>query len=399
MNTESPRARSLGTRSQDAAGVLEAARELLATPIVTVARSPETLTLIRRHATALRTMFSTQLGYHLIVESSFARLVKSPPEATAPLRRTFRRSGAALDAQTCTLVALACAALLAPGVGEQILISQLVAQIRSDAAEQGIALSDDLSERRRLVAALTVLTGWGVLAETDGTVAQWGDTVGGEALLTVCRPLLPHLLVRSIGPSTTLADILAPDTEAPRRRLRRRLTEDPVVLREDLSAEELDVLSRERSELTRLLNENFGLTLEVRAEGALAYDPAGSLSDIDFPGAGTVKQAALLLIGELGARAAEHVNALTEFDWTIVDATLAELLNRHRRAWKSEYAEAPRRLRDDIVALLTSLRLSEPGETGMRLLAPAFRYRARIALTERPADQLSFLSDGQGDPS
>ncbi|WP_405180624.1 TIGR02678 family protein [Nocardia sp. NBC_01377] len=374
----SGRGRTLGTRSQDASGVREAARILLSTPIVTATRSPESLALIRRHTTALRAAFGAQLGYHLIIEPGFARLVKTPPEATAPPRTLTRRSGVALDAQTYTLVALACAALLAPGVGEQILISQLVALIRADAVEQGITLSDELSERRRLVAALAVLADWGVLAETDGTIAQWGDAKGGEALLTVCRPLLPHLLVRAIGPSAVPDDVLAPESGAPRRRLRRRLTEDPAVLREHLTPEELDVLSRERSELARLLNDNFGLTLEVRAEGALAYDPADSLSDIDFPGSGTVKQAALLLIGELVDRDNGQPCPDDEFAWDTVEKVLTVLIERHQRVWKAEYAGAPHRLRADIVVLLAALGLAESRPTGMRLLAPAYRYRPRV---------------------
>ncbi|MFI2473501.1 TIGR02678 family protein [Nocardia xishanensis] len=381
--------RSLGTRSQDAAAVRQAARALLATPIITVHRAPENLALIRRHATALRAMFNTQLGYHLIVESSFARLVKTPPEPAAPTRILARRSGVPFGAPTYTLIALACAALLAPGAGEQILISQLVTQIRSDAAEQGIALSDDLTERRRLVAALSVLLDWGVLAETDGTVAQWGDNGDSEALLTVCRTLLPHLLVRSIGPAATVDDVLASDAELPRRRLRRRLTEDPVVLRRDLSPEELDVLSRERSELARLLSDNFGLTLEVRAEGALAYDPADSLSDIDFPGAGTVKQAALLLIGVLTEQADEYDTTGIEVAWPVVDAAVAELLDRYRRVWKSEYADDAARLRKDMAVLLMSLRLAEIGETGLCLLPPAFRYRPHVVTK---TDQLTLDS-------
>ncbi|WP_067655955.1 TIGR02678 family protein [Nocardia harenae] len=389
MTDDTGRARSLGTRSYEAAAVREAARVLLETPIVTAARAPESLALIRRHAAALRTMFGTQLGYQLVVEPGFARLAKSPPEADAPLRNLARRSGTPLDAATYTLVALACAALLAPGVGEQILISQLVAQIRADAAEQQIALSDGLPGRRRLVAALGVLIEWGVLTETDGTVAQWGDSQDSEGLLTVCRPLLPHILIRSIGPAVGPDDVLAPETGAPRQRLRRRLTENPAVLRENLSPEELDVLSRERNELARLLNDNFGLTLEVRAEGALAYDPADALGDIAFPGPGTVKQAALLLIGELADRGDGEY-----FPFDLVDTVLGTLIERHRRIWKAEYGAAPDRLREDIVELLRSLCLAERHDGGLRLLPPAHRYRPRITVTT----QLTLEVQGEESP-
>ncbi|WP_280265614.1 TIGR02678 family protein [Nocardia wallacei] len=379
MTTSSnPPDQSLGTRRQDAASIREAARALLRTPVITAARAPETLALIRWHATALRTMFNTQLGYRLTVEASFARLAKLPPEHISPRRALTRRSGTPFGVQTYTLVTLACAALLAPGTGEQVLISHLVNQIRSDAAEQGIALSDTISDRRQLVAALTTLIDWGVLTETDGSVVQWGDGTSEEALLTVCRPLLPHLLVRSIGPDTTPADVLAPDESAPRRRLRRRLAEDPVVLRGDLTPEELDALSRERSELTRLLNENFGLILEVRAEGALAYDPADPLTDIEFPGTGSLKQATLLLIGVLLDQVADHEAPDTEFAWPVVDTALTALVARHRRAWKGEYADSVATLREDVIALLKALRLAEVGPAGLRLFAAAARYRPHI---------------------
>ncbi|MFE6864521.1 TIGR02678 family protein [Nocardia sp. NPDC057668] len=369
--------RSLNTRSHDAAALREAARALLRTPIVTAARTPDTLALIRRHATPLRTMFNAQLGYQLTVEASFARLAKLPPEHQAPNRVIARRAGTPFGARTYTLVAMACSALLAPGVGTQILVSQLVAQIRSDAAEQGISFSDSISDRRQLVAALTALIDWGVLTETDGTVAQWSDRDGEEALLTVCRPVLPFLLVRPIGPNATPSDILEPESSAPRRRLRRRLTEDPVVLRADLSPEEVDVLSRERSQLTRLLAENFGLTLEVRAEGALAYDPADSLSDIEFPGSGSLKQAALLLIGALLDQSADNPAEDREFSWATVDSALTTLVEQHSRAWRAEYADSISVLRSDVVALLGALRLATPSEHGLRLHAPVARYRPR----------------------
>ena len=46
-----------------------AARHLLVSPILTAARNPAELDLVRRHAPALKSMFASQLGYALIVES------------------------------------------------------------------------------------------------------------------------------------------------------------------------------------------------------------------------------------------------------------------------------------------------------------------------------------------
>ena len=52
-------------------------------------------------------------------------------------RAAYFGNGSPFGAAHYALLALTCAALLAPGIGEQVLVSSLVAQIRSDAAEQG----------------------------------------------------------------------------------------------------------------------------------------------------------------------------------------------------------------------------------------------------------------------
>ena len=167
----------------------------MSSPILTAARQPGELDLVRRHASALKSMFATQLGYALVVESSFARLVKAPLPASAPVRPARRPTdGAAFTPNTYVHLALVCAALLAPGVGEQILISALVDQIRADAAEQTITITDGLSDRRQLVTALSLLAAWGVISETDGSLSAWGERREDEALLTVNRALLVHLL-------------------------------------------------------------------------------------------------------------------------------------------------------------------------------------------------------------
>src|SRR5271165_3983799 len=96
---------------------------------------------LRRHATALKAMFASELGYALIVESSFARLVKAPLPASAPVRPARRATDdSPFTAATYVHLALACAAQLAPGVGEQILISALVDQIRAMASRSSNCL-------------------------------------------------------------------------------------------------------------------------------------------------------------------------------------------------------------------------------------------------------------------
>lgn len=371
-----------GTASQASRERREAARALLMHPLLTLDHAEE-LALVRLHAAALRSMFKSTLDYHLVVEPTFARLIKGAVSSYGPARPARRPDGQAFTPTTYTLLCLLSAALLVPGTGDQILISALIEQVRSDAATIGVRVGDTLPERRALVTAVGQLVAWGVLKETDGTAAGWGER-RDEALLTIHRPALPHLLARTLAGVGHPDELLQPDgqrDDQPRRSLRRKLVENPLVRREELTDGERDVLSRERSELTRVLSQNFGLMLEVRAEGALAYDPAGDLTDVGFPGNGRVKQAALLLVGELVERRAEAV------DWDEVDAVLAELATTHARAWGEELGG----LREDVVLLLCETGLARTTETGLLLHPAAARYRPqpRTAPPTRAARRLT----------
>ncbi len=185
---------------------------------------PEDLARVRRHAPALKTSFASTLGYPLVVESGFARLIKAPLTADAPARPARRPSGSDFSARTYVYVALLGASLLAPEVGEQVLISTLIEQLRADAASAGLTLDDSHSEARQLVAAFGLLAEWGIVEETDGTVSGWGER-REEALITVNRALLPHLLARPLsafdGPQDLLDDPDRDHPAQPRRSLRR----------------------------------------------------------------------------------------------------------------------------------------------------------------------------------
>ncbi|MFE9687795.1 TIGR02678 family protein [Streptomyces sp. NPDC006285] len=386
---------SATTAAHDALERRQAARLLLAAPVLTAHRHPGDLALVRRHAPALRSVFSRMLGYQLVTESSFARLVKTPAGGDTPARHT---TTAGFAPQTSALFCLACAALLAPGTGEQVLISSFIEQIRADAATAGIALDDSQAQRRQLVTAIGLLIDWGVLTETDGTLTGWSER-HEEALLSIHRPLLPHLLARPLGEIGRLEDLWAapgPASEEPRRSLRRKLVENPLVRREDLSEPERDVLSRERNDLARLLEEHFGLLLEVRAEGALAYAGDGPASDIEFPGPGTVRQAALLLIDALLQRDGPPSQPLgpspgLRCTWPEVDAALGELAAAHGRAWSSLHTGDPDRLRSDVVRLLTAMSLAGADEEGLVLHPAAARYRpvVRASAPTRAAARLT----------
>lgn len=375
------------TAAHDAAQRRAAARALLQFPMLTTRFHADDLKAVRHHGPALKNMFATMLGYPLVIEASFARLIKAPLSAHVPARAALRSSGGPFTPRTYSYLALVCAGLLAPGTGEQVLLSSVVEQLRSDAALVGVLVEDTLADRRHFVAVIDLLVSWGVVEETAGSVAAWGDR-REEALLTVNRNLLPHLLARPLHAMTSpsqLVDAVPEGAEQPRRTLRRKLAENPVVSREDLTDAERDVLSRERTDLSRMLEENFGLNLEVRAEGALAFDPDNEVTDVPFPGNGTVRQAALLLLdalidvhrptpGATSTVAGRAVPGLT-CTWVEVDQALDELVERHNKAWSMQYVADPAHLRDDIVELLSGVGLVAATAEAFVVHPAAARFR------------------------
>jgi len=361
---------SIGTATQDASGRRDAARALLQQPILVAARDPDTFAVVRRHAKALRSLFADRLGYTLVVDTEFARLVKSAPGDRGPLRPLRRADGSDFGAAGYAYLALVCAALLAPDVGSRVTVSDLVERVHVDADAHGIRIPDGRSERRHLVAALQTLMDWGVLDEADLT------STDGELVLSVCRALLTSLTAGPLdhlpgpGPSGVAAG-----RETARVRLYRRLVEDPVVDRADLDAETRDILIRDRADLARDLDEDFGLVLEVRTEGALAYDPEDALTDMSFPGAGTVEQAGLLLIAALLEGAAPTPGEGLHVTTDVLDRHVRELVTAHGRTWRGEFVRDPVVLRHHVVSLLERLGLARPDDTGLLLSAAAARYR------------------------
>lgn len=364
----------------------EAARALMMHPVLTSATRPEELALVRRHAAALQGHFHTQLGYPLVVETGFARLVKQPLPYETPARGARRPNSSLLSPRAYTCLALLCAGMLAPGTGEQFLISAVVDQLRADAASVGINISDSLTDRRAVVVALGHLVEWGLLTETDGSVAAWGEG-RGEALLSIHRPLLTHLLARPLANLDGPEALWEPDMktpEQPRRDLRRKLAENPLIRRESLTAAEADVLSRERRDVASALDDLLGLTLEVRAEGALAYDDGEELTDLKFPGQGTTRQAALLLIDAVTdrARPTPGTTALVHgrevpgllVPWPTVADELGELARRYARSWREDVKDAVG-LQRSVIDLLTDTGLALPIPDGLVLHPASARYR------------------------
>src|SRR5205085_11079043 len=119
---------------------------------------------------------------------------------------------------------------------------------------------------------------------------------GGDALYRVDRDRLgllpavtrPPSLARD--PDSMLAEPY-PDTDDGRLRRRRHrvmraLVEQPVVYIDDLAPDEVDYLVNQRASIERTLAVWTGLELEVRAEGWVAVEPDGYLTDSRGPESG-----------------------------------------------------------------------------------------------------------------
>ncbi|WP_231155917.1 TIGR02678 family protein [Streptomyces sp. CNZ748] len=281
-----------------------AARLLLAHPLVTsTGPHSDTFPLIRRHADWLAQRFQQVFGYRLLVEASYARLFKAGLGPGSGHRLQRPSTGTPFTPRTYAYLALALSVLVtAP---EQLLLSQLVADLRAAAVDAGIEITDTgrQAERRTLAAALRQLVDWGVLVETEGQVTAVAEERAGEALLTVDRDIARVVVAGPLTRSRDGADLVRraadPGFGGPRTYVRRRLVETPVVHLDDLTDAEREWLRTRQRREAQAFSELLGLEAEIRAEGIALIDTDDELTDLRFPGTGTVAQAALLLVERL----------------------------------------------------------------------------------------------------
>ncbi|WDG29757.1 TIGR02678 family protein [Streptomyces sp. CA-278952] len=352
-----------------------AARLLLAHPLVTSdGPHADLFPLVRRHADWLVGRFQQVLGYRLLVDSSYARLFKAGLGARSG-HRLVRSTGTPFTPHTYACLALALSVLVtAP---EQLLLSQLVADIRAAAADADVELEETgrASGKRTLVAALRQLVQWGVLIETHGHVGVIAQEADGEALITVDRELARVVVAGPLAQSRDGADLVRraadPGFGGPRTYVRRMLVETPVVHLDELTDTERDWLrTRQRREAHAFL-ELLSLETEIRAEGVALVDPEGELTDLHLPGTGTVAQASLLLVERLVERLgpAEPGHPATGGVLVVgvavpdgaVDELLAELVAGYgqRSGWQRGYLEDPDALREAVLDLLSRMRHRE----------------------------------------
>lgn len=284
------------------AEVRRAARALLLQPLlVDTGTSVDDLRLVRRHREELTRLFAEGLGYRLVVEPRAARLLK-PGLGRVSSRPWRRRTEASFTPRMYALFCLTVAALTRSR--SQLLVDELVAQVRSAAVDAGIDIDLDTTvDRRALHAALTHLVALGVLHERDGDLEHWADQ-RTQSLLDVRRDVLALLVSAPLAgaqDAAALLDVQALPSAAGGARvaIRRTLVEQPVLSTDDLTDDQAEWWRRNRNRERDWLADHFGLELELRAEGGLAVDPDDVLTDDDFPGRGSTKHLALLLLAEL----------------------------------------------------------------------------------------------------
>ncbi|WP_329219801.1 TIGR02678 family protein [Streptomyces sp. NBC_01485] len=303
-----------GVSPLELADYQKAVRLVLRHPLVTSGYPDRAaLATVRRWADQLRTDLMEVLGYRLVTTADTARLQRAQDglDATRP---ALTRAGRPFDRRRYAYLVLTLAALGRHGA--QVALGELADAVAADAVRiDGLGLDTARKpDRDAFVDAVTWLTERGALTLADGSATAWaGDPERAEALYDIDREILlavhhPTRVLQHLTSVTSLLDSsgalgLSAGRAAQRRdqarRARRLVLENPVAYYADADSELLGQLRAPA--LAEDLERLTGLSVERRAEGVALVDTSGRLSDVRFPGGGTVAQAALLLAARISA--------------------------------------------------------------------------------------------------
>lgn len=384
------------------ADIRNAARSLLRTPLLNADDHPDELALVRRCSEELTRLFADGLGYRLVIEAGFARLVKTGlgPDASRGLRR---RNDAPFTPRRYALLALTLAALTQSR--RQVMVDELVAKVRSAAVDAGIDVDlDNIQQRRALHSALVALVDLGILSERDGDLEHWAER-HTESLLDIHRDRLAVLIAAPLGscegPDDVLAQAAVPSRAGGARvAIRRHLVERPVLSTQDLTDEQRGWWGRNREREREWFRHNLGLELELRAEGAAAIDPSDDLTDLTFPGPGSAKHFALLLLGELVDTLRSDNDDLAGTAWAhIPTSTARTAADRVFDAWRvglrKAHRDNPDEAYEQAVAILVAAGLVRVEASGLLVHAAAARYapRPELLVTRGPSGERSLFEE------
>lgn len=383
-----------------------AARALMLTPLLHGDTDDEAaaLRLVRRHREELTRLFADGLGYRLVVEPGAARLFKAGL-GHDPSRPLLRRSGRPFTPRGYAMLCLTLAALTR--CRSQLLVDELVAEVRSAASDAGLDVDlDAVADRRALHGALLVLVELGVLRERDGDLEHWAEQ-RTLSLLDVRRDRLALLVSAPLGAAAgpdELLDVAALPSASGGARVavRRRLAESPVLSTTDLTEDQAEWWRRNRNRERDWFADRLGLQLELRAEGALAVDADDELTDVPFPGPGSTRHLALLWLERLVDLAREDARRAEPAarTWRPVDAGVVDregdaVLAQWGGGLKREHREDHSRAKADAAAVLVDAGLVRVDPAGTWWLhAAAARYAARPTLSAAaPSGEASLFDD------
>ncbi|MEU5848398.1 TIGR02678 family protein [Saccharopolyspora shandongensis] len=388
---------------QETEEVARGIRLLLARPLLTAAADEDGFDLVRRRRDPIAKWFDYYCGWRAHIEPRLghARLSKvaDRPDPSRPARRV-RSSRAPFDRRRYTLLCVAAAELLAVPVTTIGLLADRMVQ--ATAAEPELPTFDPTrrDERSAYVDSLKWLERCGAIRPVDGSTESYLDHADAKVLYQIDPTLLVRLLAAPVPPSrlndpeigALLAESRygdAADPDAPvsdnqrnlwlRHSIMRRLIDDPVVYRVDLTAAQLGYLASPtgRRIIARGVQQA-GCVLEERSDGYLVIDPDAIATDTKFPDDSShSKVAALLILDKLNETA----------DWLPAGElalAAAELLDRFR-SWGKAYRsdDGAQRLAHDAVAILRAFGLAERRADGaIRALPAAARYAVERIRTD-----------------
>ncbi len=291
----------------------KAARLVLRHPLITTSY-PDTsaLPLVRKWVRQLRADFGEVLGYTLLAGGDTIRLrrVQDVLDGTRP---AITRAGRPFDRRRYAYLVLTLSALGRSGT--QIALSELADAVSADAGRiDGLGMDTGRKpDRDAFVDAVAWLETRGALRMADGSAIEWvNDPERAEALYDIDREVTGAIYApsRVLQHLSSVAELLADPgggsapaqgREARRRvnarRARRLVVEQPVVYYADVDGE-LGGQLRSAS-LAEDVERLTGLDLERRAEGVALVNAGQRFTDVSFPSAGTVAQAALLLCARI----------------------------------------------------------------------------------------------------
>lgn len=385
------------------AEIRSAARALLRSPLLNAdGGHADELRLVRRHRAELERLFADGLGYRLVIEPGVARLFKTGlgRDHTRPLRR---RAGSPFTPRAYALLSLTLAALTR--TRSQLMVDELVAQVRSAAADAGIEVDlDTAADRRALHGALMALCDLGVISERDGDLEHWADQQTAS-LLDIRRDRLALLVSAPLGGCTSADDVVAV-TSVPssvggaRVAVRRQLAERPVLSHSDLTDEQREWWRRNRHREKEWFRQRLGLDLELRSEGAIAIDVDGELTDRPFPAGGSGRHFALLLLeAVVNDLRATHGATLQGTEWVdVVESTVRRLADTVFAEWrdgfKKAHREDPHALYAEALDVLVEAGLVRVAEGCVSIHAASARYATRPALLEAaPSGERSLFDE------